>query len=160
MSLFAKLKPRYGKSLIIGTICGLVGFAVGASADDTKRMVITPFQEARFVPLDPARPDDSQIAVLWGDLAKGPAATLFKRKKGPGPLHIHSSDVHVVVAQGTMKHWAEGEQEADAKPLGPGSHWFQPGDQAHGDSCVSDECVIFVKWEGKVDSRLPEAPKK
>ncbi|HEU0185472.1 MAG TPA: cupin domain-containing protein [Blastocatellia bacterium] len=160
MSLFTKLKPHCGKSLIVGMACGMAGFAVGVFADETKRMAITPFQEARFVPIDPARPDGSQIALLWGDPAKGPAATLFKSKKGAGPLHFHTSDTHVAVVQGTVKHWAEGEQEADAKPLGAGSYWFQPGNQVHGDSCVSDECVIFVKWEGKIDGRPPETLKK
>jgi quercetin dioxygenase-like cupin family protein len=85
---------------------------------------------------------------------------LLKLKKLGGRLHIHTSDYHLTLLQGTMKHWAEGEQEADAKPLGPGSYWFQPGNQAHGDSCLTDECLMFVKWEGKRDAKLAEAPKK
>jgi hypothetical protein len=160
MSFFANLKSRYDRSLIIGTVCGLIGFAAGVFADDTKRMIVTPFQEAKFVPIDPARPDGLQIAELWGDPAKGPSAMLLKRKKGAAPLHTHSSDTHVVPVQGTVKHWAEGEQESDAKPLGPGSYWFQPGNGAHYDACVSDECVIFIMWDGRRDSRSAEAPKK
>jgi hypothetical protein len=35
--------------------------------------------------------------------------------------------------------------------LRPGSYWFQPGNQAHGDECLSDECLIFVSWQGKMD---------
>jgi hypothetical protein len=26
--------------------------------------------------------------------------------------------------------------------------------QAHADSCLTDECVVFVKWEGKRDAKL------
>jgi quercetin dioxygenase-like cupin family protein len=85
---------------------------------------------------------------------------LLKLKKYGGSLHFHSSDYHLVLLQGTMRHWAEGEQEAEAKPLGPGSFWFQSGNQAHGDSCLTDECLMFVKWEGKRDTKLAEAPKK
>jgi quercetin dioxygenase-like cupin family protein len=160
MSFLGKLKQRYGKLLIAGTVCGLAVFAAGVHADDKKQMVVTPFQDAKFVPLDPARPDGPQIAVLWGDPANGPSAMLLKLKKLGGRLHIHTSDYHLTLLQGTMKHWAEGEQEADAKPLGPGSYWFQPGNQAHGDSCLTDECLMFVKWEGKRDAKLAEAPKK
>jgi hypothetical protein len=65
-----------------------------------------------------------------------------------------------VVIQGTMRHRVKGEKESDAKPMGPGSYWFQPGNEAHGDSCVTDECVMFIKWEGKRDAKLAEEPKK
>jgi quercetin dioxygenase-like cupin family protein len=160
MSLFAKLMNRYNKLLIVGMVCGVAVLAASVHADDQKKMVVTSFQDAKFAPVDPARPDGAQLAVLWGDPAKGPSAMLLKLKKGAGPLHIHTSDYHLTLLQGTMKHWAEGAQEADAKPLGPGSYWFQPGNQAHGDSCLTDECIMFVKWEGKRDGRLAEAPKK
>ena len=157
MSLFAEFKQRYGKMVVVGTVCALTGFAAGTFADAEKQMVVTPFQDARFVPLDPARPAGPQLAVLWGDPATGPSAMLLQLKKGPGRLHVHTSDYHLVLLQGTMKHWAQGAQEPDAKPLGPGSYWFQPGNQAHGDSCLTDECLMFVKWEGKRDARLAEA---
>ncbi|MGH9841766.1 MAG: cupin domain-containing protein [Blastocatellia bacterium] len=160
MNFFPRLKQRYGKLVVVGTACVLAGFAVGTFAIPRKQMVVTPFQDARFVPLDPTRPEGSQLAVLWGNPTKGPSAILLKFKKGGGHLHFHTSDYHLAVLQGTMKHWAEGEQETDAKPLGPGSYWFQPGNQAHGDACLTDECLMFVKWEGKRDSKLAEATKK
>jgi quercetin dioxygenase-like cupin family protein len=141
----------------------VLGFNVYANAQQRntkKEMVVTPFQDAKFVPVDPAQPDVAQIAVLWGDPAKGPSAMLLKMKKGGGQLHLHTSDYHLVLLQGTMKHWAGGGQETDAKPLEPGSYWFQPGNQAHGDSCLTDECLMFIKWEGKRDGRLVEAAKK
>ncbi len=160
MVFFANLKRICSKFLIAGTVFGLAVLVAGFHADDKKKMVVTPFQDARFVPVDPKQPDGPQLAVLWGDPAKGPSAMLLRLKKGEGRLHVHSSDYHLTLLQGTMKHWSEGEQEADAKPLGPGSYWFQPGNLAHGDSCLSDECLMFVKWEGKRDGRLAEAPKR
>ena len=66
------------------------------------------------------------------------------------------ADYHLVLVRGTMKHWAAGETEDKAKPLGPGSYWFQPGGQAHADSCLSEECLMFVSWAGKRDARLAE----
>lgn len=159
MSFLAKLNHRYNKLLFAGMVCGVAVLAASVHADDKKKMVVTPFQDAKFTPIDPARPDGPQLAVLWGDPEKGPSAMLLKLKKGASRLHIHTSDYHLTLLQGTMKHWAEGEQEAEAKPLGPGSYWFQPGGQAHGDSCLTDECVMFVKWEGKRDGKLAETPK-
>jgi hypothetical protein len=123
-------------------------------------MVVTPFQDAKFVPIDPTQPNGDQVAVLWGDPTKGPSAILLKFKKGGGDLHLHTSDYHLVLLEGTMKHRAEGEQETEAKPLGPRSYWFQPGQQVHGDTCLTDECLMFVKWEGRRDSKLAGAAKK
>jgi quercetin dioxygenase-like cupin family protein len=151
------------KSLCYIAFIAVLGFNVYANAQQRntkKQMVVTPFQDAKFVPVDPAQPDGAQQAVLWGDPTKGPSAMLLKFKKGSNPFHIHTSDYHLVVVQGTMKHWDEGEQEATAKPLGPGSYWLQPGNQAHAGSCLTDECIMFVKWEGKRDGRLAEPAKK
>jgi quercetin dioxygenase-like cupin family protein len=159
MSSFAILTRRLAKFLVTGTVSGLVALADNAHADDQKQMVVTAFEDAKFVPVDPARPD-TQMAVLWGDPAKGPSAMLLKFKKGRGRLHFHTADYHLVLLQGTMKHRAEGEQEADAKPLSPGSYWFQPGTQVHVDSCLSDECLMFIKWEGKRDSIAAGTPKE
>jgi quercetin dioxygenase-like cupin family protein len=161
MSIFAKLKHGCGRLLIVGTVCGLGGFVAGILAQqDTKQPVVIPFQDAKFVPVDPTRPNGAQLAVLWGDPTKGPSAMLLKLKKGGGRLHLHTSDYHLVLLEGTMKHWTEGMQESEAKPLGAGSYWFQPGNQPHGDSCLTDECLMFVKWTDKRDSRLVEMPKK
>lgn len=140
----------------VGALCAFV-VITGACAGATKQMVVTPYAEARFAPVDPSRPALAQIAVLWGDPAKGASAFLLKLGKGEGSLHTHSADYHLVVLQGAMKHWAAGQSQADAKLLEVGSYWFQPGNQAHVDACLSDECVMFVKFSGKRDGRLAEA---
>jgi quercetin dioxygenase-like cupin family protein len=152
MSLFAQLKERYIKLLFAGMFVVTISTA-SVYAEEEKQMVVTPFQDAKFAPVDLAQPDGAQMAVLWGDPGKGPSAMLLKFKKGSNSLHLHSSDYHLVVIQGTMKHWKEGNQEADAESLSPGSYWFQPGNQAHAGSCLTDECIMFVKWEGKRDGR-------
>jgi hypothetical protein len=140
----------------VGVLCALIALG-GACGAATSQMVVAPFAEARFSPIDPSRPESAQIAVLWGDPAKGASAFLLKLGRGEGPLHTHSSDYHLVVLQGTMKHWAAGQSSAEASMLDTGSYWYQPGNQAHGDACLSDECVMFVKFSGKRDGRLAEA---
>lgn len=117
-------------------------------------MIIVPIEAARFVPSDPARPNGTQIAILRGDPATGPSAILMKLKKGGGSLHVHSADYQLVVIQGTMKHLREGQTEESAKPLEPGSYWFQPGGKAHRDLCLADECLLHIVWSGKRDGRL------
>jgi hypothetical protein len=116
-------------------------------------MIVTPFANARFAPVDPARPDGAQIAVLRGDPATGPSDMLMRMRRGEGRLHVHSADYRLVVVSGTMRHWTTGGS-ATAPDLGPGSYWFQPGDAAHADSCLSDECVMFIQWSGPRDGRL------
>jgi hypothetical protein len=122
------------------------------SAD--RPMVVVPFERAPFTSVDLRFPDGAQIAVLWGDPSSGPSAMLIKSEKGPFPLHSHSSDYHLVVLRGTVKHWEEGHTEDQAQPLAPGSYWFQPGNKVHGDSCLADECVVQIVWLGKRDAKL------
>jgi quercetin dioxygenase-like cupin family protein len=162
MSYFERLKQCYGKLLLVGTAGVLSGFAAGTLANTQEQMIVVSLKDAKFEPADPANPEGPQLAVLSGDPTKGPAAVLLKLKKGIQPLHSHTSDHHAVLIQGTAKHWAEGEREADVKSLGPGSYWFQPGKQVHGDACTAEngECLVFVNFMGKMDSILAEAPRK
>jgi len=125
-----------------------------ASTADAKRTVVVPHDGARWVPADPARPEGTQISVLRGDSATGPSTMLMKMKKTDGARHIHSSDYDLVLLEGSMKHWATEAERTSGPVLGPGSYWYQPGEAAHGDSCLSDECTMFISWDGKRDGRL------
>lgn len=120
--------------------------------------IVVPYENAKFVPIDPAQPDLVQIAVLKGDPNTGPNSMLMKMKKYQGVLHYHSSDYELVVVEGRMRHWFEGQVEAETPVLGPGSYWYQPKMQPHADSCLSDACVMFIQWSGKRDA-LPATPK-
>lgn len=115
---------------------------------------VRPYRDAQFRPLNPPMSAGAAAAALWGDPATGPSALLFKMSKGATPLHIHSSDYHLVVIEGVMKHWVKGESEADAPELAPGSYWHIRGNVVHADSCLTDECVAFIKYEGKRDGKI------
>lgn len=155
MNLLSVLRSRRFRVAGLAASCLLAGFALGAVANQS--MVVTPFESAKFVPMDPARPHGAQIAVLWGDPGSGPSAALLKYPKSDsGRMHIHTADYHLVVLEGRAKHWAQGEQPASAPVLGPGSYWFQPGKQPHADACLSDQCVMFIKWSGKEDALAAE----
>jgi quercetin dioxygenase-like cupin family protein len=124
-----------------------------------KAMVVVPIEDAKFAPVVTRLPEGPRMAVLWGDPNTGPSAMLLEMKRGAGPMHTHTADYHLVVIEGTMKHWGAGEKESDAKPLGPGSYWFQPGGLAHADACVADRCVMQVVWSARRDGKLAGAPK-
>lgn len=110
--------------------------------------------DAQFIPVDPARPSAAQIAVLHGDPTVGPADMMIRMARGDGQRHIHSSDYRLVVVRGIMKHWQNADDRASAPEIGPGGYWFQPGGEAHGDDCLSEECLMFVSWSGPRDTVL------
>jgi hypothetical protein len=122
-------------------------------------LTVTPIEDAKFAPVDPARPQGAQMAVLWGDPQTGPSATLLRLNKGVSAVHVHSADYHGVVIEGTLQHWERGQSQSDAKLLRTGSHWFQPGNVAHSDACLTDQCLMYVQWSGPRDGRLAQAVK-
>ena len=132
----------------------LVLSAVGVAG-----MTITAIEDAKFTPVNPQRPQGAQMAVLWGDPNTGPSAMLLRIGKGAGAMHVHSADYHCMILEGTMQHWQQGQSQAGAKLLRPGSHWFQPGNVAHSDACVTEQCLMYVQWAGPRDARLAEAAK-
>lgn len=134
-------------------VAGLVGPAVVADG-----MKVVSYEQARFVPVDPKRPEGPSIAVLHGDPDTGPSSLLIKMPKGAGPLHTHTADYDLVVIEGRMRHWGRGQKEADTPELGPGSYWHQPGREAHADSCLTEVCVMYVKFAGKRDGALAPEP--
>lgn len=114
----------------------------------TGPMLVRPVETLKFE----TRPDGSSLAVIAGDPLTGPSVVLLKFKSGPIPMHTHPSAYQALVLRGTAKHWAQGDSEAAAPPLEPGSYWFQPANEVHTDSCVdaSGECVLFAYTLGKM----------
>ncbi len=143
---------RARRLAVIFVLCAAGSLAALVGAQPTS--YVRAYADAKFRDLNPAMTEGAQVAPLWGDPAKGPSAVLFKTKRGVTPLHTHSSDYHLAVIEGVMKHWIGGESEAAAPELGPGSYWYIRGSQPHADSCLSDVCVAFIKWEGKRDAML------
>jgi quercetin dioxygenase-like cupin family protein len=103
-----------------------------------------------YAPLGPARPGP-ELAVVTGDLQKG-GGFFLKVPPGTKPgLHTHTADYHAIVISGAPRHWLPGEDK-QAKPLGAGSYWFQPGNQPHGDECTGTEpCVLYLVVAGAFD---------
>ena len=153
----SEVRGRKSAIWIVGIVCAVAGFATGAIAGGKKASTIVPIAEAKFQAMDPAQPAGPSVAALNGDPMKSKSMVLLKLKKGSAPLHTHTADYHAVLISGQTKHWDKGQDEKSAKALGPGSYWFQPGKAPHGDACLTDECVIFVSFSGKMDMKLADA---
>lgn len=107
---------RIALPFVVATVAACATTADGPSK---KAMVVVPVELAQFAPVISRLPDGPRMAVLWGDPNTGPSAILLEMKKGAGPMHTHTADYHLVVIEGTMKHWGPGENETGAKPLKP-----------------------------------------
>ena len=143
-----------GKCLLAAGITLLAGCGAPGARESGENMIVVPIESARFVPVDPAVPNGTQVAILSGDPESGPSTMLMRLRKGGGTPHLHSSDYRLVVLQGTMKHLGKGQDAASGTLLNPGSFWFQPGGKTHADPCLTDECLLFIVWAGKRDGRL------
>lgn len=107
--------------------------------------------EVNYTPFDAEHPEAGQFGVLSGDPQSASSQVFFVYGPGPGTMHAHSSDYEAVVIEGTAKHWLDGNTPGSAPELPPGSYWIQPAVQRHADTCVTDRCVVLVKWFGPMD---------
>ncbi|WP_396270064.1 DUF4437 domain-containing protein [Ideonella sp.] len=111
-------------------------------------MIVTPFESLSFSPKQAGNP---QIAPVKGQPEREASSIVMKMGRGVFPMHTHTASYQLVVIKGVMKHWgAQGNQKLAPK-MGPGSFWYQPAGQAHGDACESDECVWFITFDGPRD---------
>jgi hypothetical protein len=132
------------------TVCLLLAGA-HIAARQSKAAHVTSADTVKFMPLDPSNPGGIQVAPVSGEMmGKGPAVFFMKLPKGPAPVHSHSAGYHATVIRGEAKHWPAGGEKS-AQVLGPGSHWYQPGKQDHGDECLSAECLLLLQMEGGFD---------
>jgi quercetin dioxygenase-like cupin family protein len=139
-------------------LAGDAGAAAAAATPGSRApaiVMITP-DELKWMP-NPANAD-VQMAVVYGDPAKGSHGSFQKFKPGfNAGLHTHSSDLRLAVISGTVLTTAEGGPE---KKLPPGSYEYQPGGVKHVTKCdPSGPCVIFVVANGKFDF-MPAEQKK
>jgi quercetin dioxygenase-like cupin family protein len=118
-------------------------------------VTMTP-DELKWIP-NPANAD-VQMAVVWGDQAKGAHGAFHKFKPGfDAGLHSHSSDIRFAVVSGTIIAGPEGGPE---KKLPTGSYEYQPHGVKHTTKCdPASECIIFAMSSGKFDFTPAEGKK-
>jgi hypothetical protein len=113
-------------------------------------------QESVNVPAAQLRFNETGVGRLkaatgFGQMSQGAHGTFVKLPAGYStPLHRHTGDYYAVVITGVVAN----EQSSTAKdrPLGPGSYWFQRGNEDHVTKCLSNiDCVTFVSQSDKFD---------
>ena len=127
------------------------GTAAATGATDLGGYKLVKPADLEWGPTNPSGPGP-EIAVVHGDPMAGGVSAFFLRvaPKGEAGIHTHTSGYRAVLVSGAHKHWLPGEK--DVKALTPGSYWFQPAGQPHGDTCEGpDPCVLFIVLDGKFD---------
>jgi len=120
-------------------------------------MKVVPFESLKFSKKEAGNP---QIAPVRGNPEKEASSIIMKLGRGAFPMHSHSSDYELVVIKGTMKHWGVNQTQAQAVAMKPGSYWYQPAKEVHGDACESEQCVWFITFKGPRDFEAAEQKKK
>jgi quercetin dioxygenase-like cupin family protein len=155
LSMPAVLRP----CVLVLALCSACSNTPG-KGDRSATPALVAFEDAKFAAVSPGRSGSPEIAVLRGDPRTGPSAMFIRIKKGAVPMHVHVSSYQMLVLKGLLKRWNEQQAETDVKPLGPGSYLFEPADQPHANSCLTDECVLFLVWEGRQSTRNVELRKQ
>ena len=126
----------------LGALCSL------AYAQAKQHSINVPTAQLHF---DETGVGQLKAAPGFGQMAQGAHGTFVKLPAGYStPSHRHTSDYYGVVIQGVVAN----EQSATGKdrPLGPGSYWFQQGNEDHVTKCLSKvDCVTFVSQSDKFD---------
>ena len=136
--------------------------SAGAKGGSGGKAVLIPAGEMKWA-VPPNSPPGVQMAVLWGDPAKGAFGALHKFSSGFSvPLHYHSAGYRGVVVSGNLLQTVEGETE---KTLPAGSYFAYTGKKKHVTKCAEGaECVLLVDsggaWDVVVADAGKAAPKK
>jgi quercetin dioxygenase-like cupin family protein len=137
-------------SILILAFC--LCYAIAARAQqEVSGMIVKPFETLTFES-ETGDKNGPGITFLNGDPKSGPVTALI-RFSGTVPMHTHSFAYEGVVIEGTVKHWALGQDEAAAPLLRPGSYWFQDREPVHADGCVSAQCLVVVRTFGTIDMK-------
>lgn len=101
-------------------------------------------------------PGGPKMAVLSGDLNKGPYVALLQLPAGSeSPWHSHTGDYEAIQISGTTRHWMRGEDGTRAKKLPPGSYWMMPGGPEHVTACdPGADCLVAI-WQKTRFDALP-----
>lgn len=131
-------------------VMAFLALAMGSRSSSAAgpEMIVRPIETLQFSPKKPGEP---QISPVKGNPEREASSIVMKMGRGAFPLHTHTANYQLVVIKGVMKHWDAKGSRQSAPRMGPGSFWYQPAGQPHGDACESEECVWFISFDGARD---------
>src|SRR6185369_15669888 len=136
--MFNKLTLIRPSTLTMATLLTVgCGFA-SAEVFDAKKPIAQPGATFKFDTITPFL----KFSDAYGDRNHSAHGT-FGQIPGQmaSPSHTHSAPYHGIVIQGVMTHGFNGDKSPPH--LGPGSHWYVPGNVVHISACVSRETCLF-----------------
>lgn len=142
------LAKKFVKHALLALVAVTALHTAAAASKAADPMLVKPFSTLAFSEKVPGNP---QISPVKGVPEKEASSIVMKMGRGAFPLHAHTANYQLVVIKGVMKHWDTSSSQQAAPEMGPGSFWYQPAGQVHGDACESDECVWFISLDGARD---------
>lgn len=142
------LTKKFVKHALLALVAVTALHRACAASKAADPMLVKPFASLTFSEKVPGNP---QISPVKGIPEKEASSIVMKMGRGAFPLHSHTSNYQLVVIKGVMKHWDTSSSQQASPEMGPGSFWYQPAGQVHGDACESDECVWFISLDGARD---------
>ena len=133
----------------VGVILGAFSIAwiAGATGSQDRKVVFVDSAKAEF---KPAPAPGASIALVWGDMDKGPFGAFVKFEPGAKfDNHSHSSDLHLAVIKGAYLYkGAKGEE----RRAGPGCFMSTPSGDHHWSGGDEKEGALFyMESSGKFD---------
>ena len=149
---------KRGKFLLTLLAAAFTLLSVGGAQAQKKREALAwPAANLKWIEMKGGPPGLSYVD-LWGHMDKGAYGVLVKLPAGMDhPLHVHTSDVKLVVVSGMFWYKPDGGTKVE---LGPGSYLMVPGGLKHTSGTGPDGVEMFQEGPGKFDMLPVEAPAK
>lgn len=106
----------------------------------------------------PAGLKGAEMAVLWGDEARGTAVWAFRLQPGVAiPPHTHSNDYWGFAIQGR---WGHIDSQGRTVVTAQDAYVRIRANESHADRCMGPEvCINIIQFNGQRDIVFPTAPK-
>jgi quercetin dioxygenase-like cupin family protein len=140
------MNPYHRVGVLVALLILTFGYSVSGFAQSKANAVLTPAAALKWVG---AGIPGVEIAVVQGNMAKGPSHFYLKYPAGfVSPRHHHSPDHYVATVTGNLVLVAEGKEQ----PLAPGSYFAFTGKAQHVARCEgTQDCVMFIDARGAWD---------
>jgi quercetin dioxygenase-like cupin family protein len=137
------LRPSLMATTLLTFACGFAA----AEVFDAKKPVAQPTSTFRFDTITPFL----KFSAAYGERNSSAHGTFGQiGAQMASPSHTHSAAYHGIVIHGVMTNSFSGDK--NPPQMGPGSHWYVPGNAVHMTACVSKEpCLFYIHSDAKYD---------
>lgn len=140
------------KSLLLFALLSAVPITAHAQSGEEADAVLLPQDALEWTEVVPG----ISFAPAYGDWQTERHGKFIRFDPGVEvPMHTHSNGYYGVVLEGRLTNPYAGED--DAPEMGPGTHWYVPGEVEHSNTCVSEEpCLLYTHADAAWDITVVE----